>query len=78
VLNHIVTVIGDTAESSCYVLAQHFFRGAPGGPKFMVGGLYPDQLLSASASCKATRRYVLGGWTDGNQKVAMHKPPDRR
>jgi hypothetical protein len=75
ITNHAVSVSGDHAHSSCYVLAQHFLRGAEGGSKFMVGGIYSDELVRTAEGWQIARRDVRGVWTSGNRTIALYGPP---
>ena len=47
--NHEVDVVADTATHRCYVQAQHVRRAAPGGPNYIVAGIYEDRLMRTAA-----------------------------
>jgi ketosteroid isomerase-like protein len=65
----LATVDGDTATASCYLQAQHVFRGAPGGDHYLVGGTYVDQLVRTPEGWRIKHRTLHATWMDGNPEV---------
>ena len=43
--NYVVMVNGDTAQASCYLQANHFQEGLPGGDTFVVWAKYRDDFV---------------------------------
>jgi len=60
---------GDTARSRCYLQAQHYKAGTPGGDNFTLGGYYRDELVRTSEGWKIKRRELHTLWVDGNPAV---------
>jgi hypothetical protein len=71
ITNHAVSVNGNRATATSYVLSQHFRRGAPGGSKFIVGGIYHDTLVRVDGAWQIAERDVQGVWTQGNRAVSF-------
>ena len=69
VTNHEITVEGDTARHSCLLHAQHVRHDAPGGPHFIIGGRYEDQLVRTPEGWRFKHRELVTVWTDGNPGV---------
>jgi ketosteroid isomerase-like protein len=67
--NHLVTVDGDRAESTCYLQAQHVRLGAPDGELFLVAGRYDDRLSRTGDGWRITHRTLTVVWTQGNPLV---------
>ena len=67
--NHLVSVDGDSARSTCYFQAQHVREGVDGGQNFTVAGRYDDRLLRTSEGWKISRREQTVLWVDGNSAV---------
>lgn len=67
--NVVVTVDGDTAESVCYLQAQHVKRGTDGGDNFIIAGAYRDTLRRTENGWRITHRRLDGLWTEGNPAV---------
>jgi ketosteroid isomerase-like protein len=65
----VATVDGDTATSTCYLQAQHVFKGAPGGDHFLVGGTYVDRLVRTPDGWRIVHRTLHASWMDGNPEV---------
>lgn len=65
----LITVDGDTASSSCYLQAQHVFKGAPGGDHYLVGGTYVDRLTRTADGWRIAHRTLHASWMDGNPEV---------
>ncbi|MFQ6394390.1 nuclear transport factor 2 family protein [Nocardia sp. KC 131] len=70
--NHQVTFDGDAAFHSCYYLAQHIRRGAPGGDTFLAAGSYEDRLSRTDTGWQLTSRVLRSTWSDGN--IAVFQP----
>lgn len=69
VATHQVHVAGDRATCRCYLQAQHVRHDADGGPTFMFGGRYEDELVRTAAGWRIARRVLVRMWTDGNPAV---------
>ncbi|HEY3002623.1 MAG TPA: nuclear transport factor 2 family protein [Kribbellaceae bacterium] len=67
--NVIVTLNGDTAQSVCYLQAQHVKAGTEGGEKFIFAGRYRDQFVRTGDGWKIRERRLEAMWTDGNPAV---------
>lgn len=67
--NHEVDVVADTATHRCYVQAQHVRRAAPGGPNYIVAGIYEDRLVRTAAGWRIAHRTLSVTWTEGNLAV---------
>jgi hypothetical protein len=67
--NHEVDVVADTATHRCYVQAQHVRRAAPGGPNYIVAGIYEDRLVRTAAGWRIAHRTLSVMWTEGNLAV---------
>ena len=67
--NHEVDVVADTATHRCYVQAQHVRRAAPGGPNYIVAGIYEDRLMRTAAGWRIAHRTLSVMWTEGNLAV---------
>jgi ketosteroid isomerase-like protein len=65
----LATVDGDTATATCYLQAQHVFKGAPGGDHFLVGGTYVDRLVRTADGWRIVHRTLHASWMDGNPEV---------
>lgn len=64
-----VLLDGDRATATCYLQAQHVFRGAPGGDHFLVGGHYVDELVRTPEGWRITHRTLHMTWSEGNADV---------
>ena len=67
--NHLVSIQGDEATSTCYLQAQHVKKGLPGGELYTVAGRYDDDLVRTPAGWRISRRRLTVAWTDGNPAV---------
>ena len=67
--SHEVRVDADRATHRCYLQAQHVRHAADGGPLWMVGGKYEDELRRTSRGWRISRRILSRIWTDGNPNV---------
>lgn len=67
--NFEITVDGDAAKSRCYLMAQHIRNSAPGGPHFILAGVYRDDLVRTSDGWRIARRELATTWTEGNPLV---------
>ena len=54
--NFVVAVDGDTAEASCYLQANHFQEGLPGGDTFVVWAKYRDRFVRTGEGWKIKHR----------------------
>ena len=62
-------VDGDTATATCYLQAQHVYKGAPGGDHYLVGGTYVDRFVRTNEGWRIKHRTLHGVWFDGNPEV---------
>ncbi len=69
VSNHQIAIEGDTAQSRCYLQAQHVRKAADGGPNYIVAGIYADQFVRTSIGWRIKRRDLTVLWTEGNLRV---------
>lgn len=67
--NFEIRIDGDRATSRCYVLAQHVKETAPGGPHYLLGGIYSDELIRTADGWRITARAFRATWTEGNPSV---------
>jgi hypothetical protein len=65
----LASVDGDTASATCYLHAQHVFRGAPGGDHYLIAGRYEDRLVRTDAGWRIQHRTLHFSWSRGNQGV---------
>jgi hypothetical protein len=70
VFNHQIRVDGDQALCRCYLQAQHVRKAAHGGPNFIIGGRYEDELVRTNAGWRISFRRLTAIWSDGNPAVA--------
>jgi hypothetical protein len=70
VFNHQIRVDGDRALCRCYLQAQHVRKAAHGGPNFMIGGRYEDELIRTDDGWRISFRRLVAIWSDGNPSVA--------
>jgi 3-phenylpropionate/cinnamic acid dioxygenase small subunit len=71
ITNIVVSVADDTGTAVSYVQAQHVKRRTPGGSKYLVAGIYHDQLRRTSEGWKIVLRDAEGVWASGNPAVAF-------
>jgi hypothetical protein len=57
---------GTRASGSCYVLAQHVRKGAPGGSRYLMGAMYHDEFAETSNGWRISRHEGEGVWAEGN------------
>jgi ketosteroid isomerase-like protein len=67
--NYVVEVDGDTATASCYLQANHFYDGAPGGNVFVVWAKYTDQFVRTADGWKIKHRDLAAISAGGNQNL---------
>ena len=67
--NFMVTVDGDTAQASCYLQANHFQEGLPGGDTFVVWGRYRDDFVRTENGWKIKKRYLDTTSAGGNMNM---------
>ena len=60
---------GDTATASCYLQANHFYDGAPGGNVFVVWAKYTDQFVRTGDGWKIKHRDLAAISAGGNQNL---------
>lgn len=69
VSNVVVTLAGDTAESVCYLQAQHLRPGTDGGDRYLVAGRYLDRFVRSADGWRIAERRLEISWTKGNPAV---------
>jgi 3-phenylpropionate/cinnamic acid dioxygenase small subunit len=67
--NVTVDLDGDTARCRCLFQAQHVRHGAEGGPLYLLGGEYHDELRRTEAGWRIQQREIRVVWQDGNPAV---------
>ena len=67
--NFEIRVDGDTAKTRSYLMAQHIRKSAPGGPHFLLAGVYRDEFVRTSDGWRIRRRELATTWTEGNPLV---------
>ena len=67
--NFMVRVNGDKAEASCYLQANHFQEGLPGGDTFVVWGKYRDDFVRTDNGWKIKKRYLDTISAGGNMNL---------
>jgi hypothetical protein len=67
--NYVVTVSGDTAQASCYLQANHFAEGLPGGDEFVVWAKYRDDFVRTDSGWKIKKRYLDTIHAGGNMNL---------
>jgi hypothetical protein len=67
--NYAVKVDGDAAEASCYLQANHFQEGLPGGDTFVVWAKYRDKFVRTSNGWKIKHRDLDTIWAGGNMNL---------
>jgi len=65
----LVELDGDSAKATCYLQAQHVFRGLPEGDHYLVGGTYVDRVVRTPAGWRIAHRTLHTTWTHGNPDV---------
>jgi hypothetical protein len=67
--NFVVEVDGDTAQASCYLQANHFQEGLPGGDTFVVWATYRDRFVRTDDGWKIKHRDLDTIAAGGNQNL---------
>jgi hypothetical protein len=67
--NYVVEVDGDRAQASCYLQANHFLDGAPGGNVFVVWAKYRDRFVRTGDGWKIEHRNLDTISAGGNQNL---------
>ena len=67
--NYAVEVNGDTAQASCYLQANHFADGLPGGDEFVVWAKYRDDFVRTDKGWKIKKRYLDTIHAGGNMNL---------
>jgi hypothetical protein len=63
VVNHVISVEGDTADATSYALAQHVDDAT--GAIFSLGGVYRDTLVRTEAGWRISSRRFVSRWNQG-------------
>ncbi len=75
--NPVIQISGDTAESRCYLRAQHYMANPPaGGTTHEVGGTYHDRLVRTADGWRIVHRRLEVTWSTGNAGIQMLPPRD--
>jgi len=64
-----INVDRDSANSTCYLHAQHVRAGTPGGDTNIMAGRYDDELVRTDQGWRIRRRILRIWWTFGNPRV---------
>lgn len=72
--NHRVTVRGDEAAHTCYLLAQHVRHGLADGELYLIAGRYDDRLRRTPHGWRFTSRVLTVLWRQGNPAVVAPAP----
>lgn len=68
--NPVVQIDGDSAESRCYLRAQHYMAHPPAGATtHEVGGTYHDRLVRTPAGWRIAHRRLEVTWSNGNAGI---------
>ena len=67
--NYEVKVDGDTAQASCYLQANHFADGLPGGDEFVVWAKYRDDFVRTENGWRIKKRYLDTIHAGGNMNL---------
>jgi hypothetical protein len=67
--NYAVEVNGNTAQASCYLQANHFQEGLPGGDTFVVWGKYRDDFVRTADGWRIKKRYLDTISAGGNMNL---------
>jgi hypothetical protein len=67
--NYVVEVSGDAAQASCYLQANHFADGLPGGDEFVVWAKYRDDFVRTDQGWKIKKRYLDTIHAGGNMNL---------
>ena len=67
--NFVVQVNGDTAQASCYLQANHFQEGLPGGDTFVVWGKYRDDSSAPRTAGRSRSAYLDTISAGGNMNL---------
>ena len=67
--NYAVEVNGDTAQASCYLQANHFQEGLPGGDTFVVWAKYRDDFVRTADGWRIKKRYLDTISAGGNMNL---------
>jgi hypothetical protein len=66
VSNHAIEITGDTATSTCDLVAEHLLRSFAGDDQTATRGLYRDQLVRATDGWQIAHRRLGISWREGN------------
>jgi 3-phenylpropionate/cinnamic acid dioxygenase small subunit len=69
--NIVVSIADDTGTAVSYVQAQHVKRRTAGGSKYLVAGIYHDQVRRTNEGWRIVLRDAEGVWAHGNPAVAF-------
>lgn len=75
VSTHQVHLDGDRATHRCNLHAQHVRAAAEGGPNYVVGGRYEDDLVRTAEGWRIRHRRLVVLWTEGNLAVVQPTTP---
>lgn len=66
IANHRVTVDGEAATCTAYVVAHHYLPNNSGGAFWRLGGRYHEDLVKSAGGWKICRITLTVLWTEGN------------
>lgn len=66
IANHLITLNGDAAECTCYLVAEHLLSAAAGGSTSTTRGLYRDHFVRTSDGWRIAARILDVTWREGN------------
>jgi SnoaL-like domain len=69
IANHKIVITGDEAISRCYLHSQHVRHNDVGGPNYIIGGRYEDELIRTTQGWRILRRVLHRDWSEGNLTV---------
>lgn len=67
--NFVVEINEDSANTICYLHAQHYLPGAKGGDTYTIGGTYRDELIRTDDGWRIKKRTLSVIWVEGNTRM---------
>lgn len=77
ICNIAISLRGDSADASCYLLAWHHTAESLGGADLILAGGYRDRLVRAEDGWKFTRRSLQVAFQTGNADVKVPRAPEQ-
>lgn len=69
IVNHMLTVNGDVADCTCYLVAEHLLITAVGGSTSTTRGVYRDHFVRTSDGWRIAARVLEVTWREGNTGI---------